>query len=173
MSTVYCNNNCVCIDTDCIYNHLFDIKKRKMSKKLYDTQCFTNKNEPNMEMRKKNCMYGQVCINENCGFRHRLVFSDRIKFSKLIKAKEDIINNTGETSVIPNKKTCEYIVKELSFKNSFLFLEEEQEQEDEKEEIVVIAMPTTTYADILKKEPKKLTFDILPTNYCWADECDD
>lgn len=81
MTGVVCNYCAICIDLDCKFDHpnIPNIKDRRVVRKLYDGLVAPNKVEPNPEKRRANCRFGQICFNSNCGFRHRLAFSDRMK----------------------------------------------------------------------------------------------
>ncbi len=74
-----CNLNCICVDCDCKFYHSYHIKDRRIIRNIFDKFNNPDKNEPNPLSRRANCKFGQLCHNENCGFRHRLSFNSRIK----------------------------------------------------------------------------------------------
>ena len=173
-TTSFCNNNCICVDFDCMYLHLFDdIKKRKMIRKIYDFKIITNKDEPNMEIRKKNCKFGQVCLKEDCGFRHRLCYSERKKLSKLVEEGNKMPEKTIE------KKQTTIIVHQLPMKNLFESLEttettvEEIVEQPKVVEVINVPNDEITWAKVCKEGKKKVEIDITPKFFCWADICDD
>lgn len=137
MTMPTCNLNCVCIDSDCSYKHYITYKERKIVKNFYDAISTKSKDEPNPEMRKKNCTFGQLCEKENCGFRHRLSFYYREKlivsyrFNKICPASND------------KKIIAKSSIKEtIKPSNLFMSLEDIDDDiientEDKKEEIII------------------------------------
>lgn len=79
MNSTVCNNSSFCIDYDCQYYHNISLKDRKIVKNLYDKLVNPNKKEDNPDNRRRNCINGQICYNSKCSFRHRLVYTDRMK----------------------------------------------------------------------------------------------
>lgn len=74
-----CNLNCLCVNSDCNFFHSYPIKERRIIRNIFDKFDNPNKIEPNPDTRRANCRFGQLCHNQNCGFRHRLSFNDRSK----------------------------------------------------------------------------------------------
>lgn len=125
MNTAVCNSNCICVDSDCSFNHLPILKDRKIIKKLFDGLSGISKTELNADKRKANCRFGQLCYNEDCGFRHRLSVKDR---QRLIKS----FNDFKLTEIKVEKKVDVKKIEgfKISHFNAFEALE------DVKEEIV-------------------------------------
>ncbi len=113
-----CNNNSICIDSDCKFYHNISIKDRKIVRKLYDELVSPNKKEENLESRKANCKFGQICYNVNCGFKHRLNFIDRMKIVN--KFNDTKIKMTTTEKV---KKDPEIMLFSIPKKNLFNCLE--------------------------------------------------
>ena len=136
MNVPVCNLNCICVDTDCSYNHLPILKDRKIVKKLYDGLPSISKNEDNLDKRKANCRFGQLCYNDKCGFRHRLSVKDRLQLIK-------VFNDFKLKEIKVEKKVEVMKVKEfdISHKNSFETLENIDEP---------IATNDKSWADICK-----------------------
>jgi len=134
--TTTCNLNCVCVDSECSYNHYISYKERKIVRNFYDAISNKSKDEPNPETRKKNCTFGQLCEKENCGFRHRLSFANREKlivsfrFNKICPPSKPVVAKT----VAAPKQT-----------NIFLCLEDDVVEE----EIIEVAP-----APVVVKQPK-------------------
>jgi hypothetical protein len=124
MTSPVCNLNCICLDADCSYTHLPILKDRKIVKKLYDGLSGISKFEDNADKRKANCRFGQLCYNENCGFRHRLSVKDRLQLVKEF-------NNFKLNDIKVEKKVEVVKFKEfdISHKNSFQTLDEVEEVE--------------------------------------------
>lgn len=137
---ITCNNNCICDDVDCSYKHYLSYKERKIVKKFYCTLKNVNKEETNMESRKKNCSYGQLCNNKKCGFKHRLNYENR----------EQLIVLYNYNKICPEKKEIkskEQIIEDKSIvsNNYFLFLDDEINEDKIKEEITVIPVELPVY----------------------------
>jgi len=85
--TSVCAENCLCVNNNCKLFHLINIINRK---KLADTIKYIPdlkdyETEDQLEIRKKMCIYGQVCKNKDCTFKHGYNFEGReliIKFQK-------------------------------------------------------------------------------------------
>lgn len=145
--TITCNLNCICINSDCIYNHFIEYKNRKIVKKFYDS--ITNKNveEPNNETRKKNCTFGQLCENKKCGFRHRLSYANRenlivlYKFNKICPSSQQ---STKSINTSPAKSKNDN-------KNSFMILDSDEYPENDN----VIIKPSysgKSWVDVVKTD---------------------
>jgi hypothetical protein len=71
-------------------------------RKLYDT-LNPNKNEENMQFRRANCSFGQLCNNKECNYKHRLSFQDRKRlFDKYQNSDKNITSNIS----IPKKNSA-------------------------------------------------------------------
>jgi len=151
--TITCNLNCICINSDCIYNHFITYKDRKIVKKFYES--ITNKTieESNNETRKKNCTFGQLCENKNCGFRHRLSYADReklivsYKFNKICPSS----NETTTKSIISSSPAK----SKNDNTNSFMILDE-IETEIETETEIIIQSSGKSWVDVVKKTNSKI-----------------
>lgn len=160
-----CNFNCICINSDCIYRHYITFKERKYVANIYknipDIKELINEN--NNEGRKANCIYGQLCRNKDCGFKHRLSPEGRFKIIDeydLIKLSTEPMRKNKDIKIVENK---------LKTTNLFLMLEDFVEEivkveEVEKEEI--------KWTDIVKGKGIELKFEKmmnLDTKTNWAD----
>lgn len=123
MSTITCNLNCICINSDCSYNHYISYKDRKIVKKFYDDISNKMKDEPTPETRKKNCTFGQLCDKETCGFRHRLSFANREKLIVSYKFNKICPASNTETTINKSSKKSE-MAKTKSTPNLYLFLDD-------------------------------------------------
>ncbi len=96
-----------------------------MVKKLYDGLQRPSKVEDNADKRKANCRYGQLCYVKDCGFRHRLSFTDRLKLI-------DNFNKFKLSDIRVEKKVNEVRTEgfNLSSKNHFDLLEDVEEVEN-------------------------------------------
>ena len=123
---ITCNLNCICINADCVYNHFISYKDRKTLKKLYDTLPNKIIEESNNDTRKKNCSFGQLCENKNCGFRHRLNFSSReklivsYKFNKICPSSKEELKTVATSNIK---------MQSNSSKNQFTVLDDENEND--------------------------------------------
>lgn len=87
-------------------------------RKLYDT-LNPNKNEENMQFRRANCSFGQLCNNKDCNYKHRLSFQDRKRlFDKYQNSDK---NPTSNISISKKNSTPDKKI------NLFSALEVEQE----------------------------------------------
>lgn len=167
-----CNLNCICINSDCSYKHYISYKERKIVKKFYDIIEDINKDENNLDTRKKNCTFGQLCDKETCGFRHRLSFRNREKlivsyrFHKICPTKSEInLTKSDLKSVSTNNKT-------INSKNLFLSLDDDEEEieiEDEDEEIKE-KINKKSWVDVVSNT-KKVNLNLEIKN--WEDLDDD
>lgn len=135
-----CNLNCVCVNGDCSFSHFLNPKERKVVKKLYDGLQKPSKFEDNANKRKANCRYGQLCYTKDCGFRHRLSFTDRVKLV-------DEFNKFKLTDIRVDKKVNEVRTKgfDITSKNHFDLLENiEEVDEIVVKETVPEIQPITT-----------------------------
>ena len=194
LSTV-CNNDCTCINCDCVYAHPISFKERKIVNKLFSNLSNPNRKETNPETRKANCSNGKICIKETCGYRHRLSFSDRIKLNDQFQNFK--IQNIKEIKEKPKKE-----IKDFSINTSNLFgmLDEEEKVEIEieksvpiifkkgfkeallegkKEEVCLVAKEVKVIKEAILERKKEEVYVIakevkvikeVPIN--WADNCD-
>ena len=147
--TITCNLNCICINSDCIYNHFITYKDRKIVKKFYES--ITNKTieESNNETRKKNCTFGQLCENKNCGFRHRLSYTDReklivsYKFNKICPSSNETITKSIISSSPAKSKNDNT--------NSFMILDEYESIDED----IIIQPSGKSWVDVVKKTTSK------------------
>lgn len=80
-----CNFNCTCIRPDCSYTHyLITLEEREAFKKLFEeTIKNTPHNEPDYEgTRKKICVFGMLCKNPDCGYKHFCDIDSRVSLRK-------------------------------------------------------------------------------------------
>lgn len=101
-----CNFSSICIDSDCIFQHILSYKERKLVRKLYDS-INPDKKEENMHLRKANCSFGQLCNNNDCNYKHRLSFQHR---NKLFNTYQ----NTSSNILITKKNTKRNLFSELN-----------------------------------------------------------
>lgn len=103
-----CNNDCICIDCDCKFFHpIASRQERKIIRKLFDNISNPIKVEPFPEKRKANCRYGKTCSNPDCGFRHRLAFSTRIKLKEAYDRFKLEATKEKKIILVQNKKDFE------------------------------------------------------------------
>lgn len=139
-ATINCNLNCICMNSDCLYNHYLPYKERKIVKKFYEDISNKNINEEGMDMRKKNCIFGQLCEKKTCGYKHRLSFPDReklivsYKFNKICPGVSQVAKTSNTKSDKP----------QMNIHNMFSPLHE-KEIEEVQEEIVI-----NSWASIVK-----------------------
>lgn len=114
--TTVCNDDCICVNCDChgFYHPIESLHDRKIIRTLYNNLDKPIKVEPNPDTRKKNCRNGKLCLNSNCGFRHRLAFSSRLQLSEAYDRFK--VNSTKEKKVVSQP-----IVKFFSIKTSNKF----------------------------------------------------
>lgn len=161
--TITCNLNCICINSDCIYNHFITYKDRKNVKKFYDS--ITNKTieESNNETRKKNCTFGQLCENKNCGFRHRLSYADRkklivlYKFNKICPSSNEITNKliiSSSPIKSKNDNTNSFMI--LDEIENEIEIENKNEIEIETKTEFIIQSSGKSWVDVVKKTNSKI-----------------
>lgn len=72
-ATKVCKFNCTCIREECSFKHFIeDLSDREAFKDLYDVifdKKIYNETDPD-GIRKRDCTFGLLCTNENCGFKH-------------------------------------------------------------------------------------------------------
>jgi hypothetical protein len=120
------------------------LKDRKIVKKLFDGLSGSSKTEDNMEKRKANCRFGQLCYNDSCGFRHRLSVKDR---QRLIKVFNDFkLNEIKVEKKVQVLKVNEF---DIRHKNSFDTLDEVEEVVEKVAEMKVVGK---SWADVCKED---------------------
>ena len=121
--TATCNQNCICINSDCSFKHYINYKERKIVKQFYD-KLDISKDEPNADSRKKNCTFGQLCEKESCGFRHRIIYANREKLIVAYRYNKicPTVNQKDETNKTEIKK-----IDNIASKNMFLTLDFDEE----------------------------------------------
>lgn len=85
IDTKICNFNCMCVRDGCSFKHYLEtFEDRKAFKQLFDDIIKnTPHNEPDPDgIRKKNCLFGMLCNNEDCGFKHFCDYDSRISLRK-------------------------------------------------------------------------------------------
>jgi len=181
-----CNDDCICVNCDCIYSHPISFQDRKIIRKLYNSFSFSKK-EDNPETRRKNCFKGKLCLNFACGFRHRLVFNDRLKLNESFENfKLQVIKE------VKNKPIKEVNSFSISTNNLFQLLNDDSSDESSDKSFIEssdefsnefsddfitnpINIPQfkTGFKDALIKG--KVIYDIpikKESSISWADMCD-
>lgn len=174
-SVSVCNDDCICINCDCLYYHPLDFSERKIVYRLYNALSNPSKKEDKPETRKKNCNFGKLCNRENCGFRHRLIFADRLKLIDSYKNHQ--LNNIKTVHEKPKKEVKEFAIKTT---NKFELLPEPVEVPVEVP-VVFIQKSNLNFKVALLEEKKEVipveTKKVIPVERVvptsWADMCDD
>ncbi len=180
-SVSVCNDDCICMNSDCLYYHPLDFAERKVVYKLYNTLTNPSKKEDNPEKRKKNCNFGKLCNRADCGFRHRLVFNDRLKLIDSYKNYQ--LNNIKIVQDKPKKEFKEFSIKTS---NPFDLLPDVEVTLEVSAEVpvevpvVFIKKSNMDFRvallegkkEVITVDPKKeiLTERVIPNS--WADMCD-
>jgi hypothetical protein len=143
-----CNFDCICVDSDCKFNHPISIKERKLVRKLFDNIPSPDKNEPNSHLRKANCRFGKLCNNKTCGYRHRLSFADR----------ETLINGFNQSKIDATKteKQPKVIVAKcftIQNNNGFTGLTIEEEPSE-----IPVKVVNNCWADMAEDDDFLMTF---------------
>ena len=164
-----CNLNCICIDSDCSYKHYITYKERKIVKNFYDAISSKSKDEPNAEIRKKNCTFGQLCEKETCGFRHRLSFANREKLIVSYRFNK-IFPNTSSTS--SNAKIEKSSTKnEHKSTNLFMSLEDLDDEEVEINDIPSVSLAPVfigkSWSSVVQSIPQKVNLSVETSR--WED----
>jgi hypothetical protein len=173
--SITCNLNCICVNPDCSFGHCISYKERKNFLKIYNATPNKMFDEPNMELRKKNCTFGQLCEKESCGYKHRLSFPNREKIIiayKFNKICPDNSTTSKKTTIIPK-------ANDFKTHNSFSALDEipveEVEVEQQKPVIIIENTNKNSWASIVKNEKKKVAIardeNNVPLN--WEDCADE
>jgi hypothetical protein len=171
-NTITCNLNCICLNSDCTYGHCISYKERKNFFKIYNATPNKNLDEPNMDLRKKNCTFGQLCEKESCGYKHRLSFKNREKM--IIAYKFNKICPDNSTTA---KKTNSFQKEdEVQIHNSFSALDDEiQIEEHLPQPVIIEIINKNSWASIVRNEVKKTPIprdeDNVPLN--WEDCADE
>jgi hypothetical protein len=181
-----CNFNCICFNSDCNYRHYVTYKERKIIAKIYNdelTELKTMKEEKS-ETRKANCIYGQLCKNKDCNFKHHINYEGRMMLIEKYNTNSTKKNHTNE------EKSVKIInIKKSDFKSKNLFDDLEEEKEEEKKEIIfpIIVIinkldeSKPKWTDVVKNgehmilEKKKNNFEKMMTveKSAWADYDDE
>jgi hypothetical protein len=173
MTTSTCNLNCICIDSDCSYKHYITYKERKIVKNFYDAISSKSKDEPNAEMRKKNCTFGQLCEKETCGFRHRLSFAIREKLIVSYRFNKIFPNTSNTTSNTKNEKSSSK--KEVKSTNLFMSLEDIDDEDVEINDIPSVSLAPAfigkSWSSVVQSIPQKVNLSIETSR--WEDLDDD
>lgn len=166
--TITCNMNCICSNPDCSFAHCIPYKERKSFLKIYNATPNKNCDEPNMNLRKKNCTFGQLCEKECCGYKHRLSFATREKLIIAYKFNKICPDNSATAKKINtiNKED------DVKIHNSFSVLLDEIPIEEIPQ--VIENKNQNSWASIVRNENKKTIprdEDNVPLN--WEDCADD
>lgn len=176
-SVSVCNDDCICMNCDCLYYHPLDFAERKVVYKLYNALNNPSKKEDNPEKRKKNCNFGKLCNRADCGFRHRLVFNDRLKLIDGYKNHQ--LKNIKEVQEKPRKEVKEFSIKTS---NPFDLLPDVEVSLEISAEVPVVFIRESNMdfrvallegkKEVITVEPKKEVpiERVVPNS--WADMCD-
>ena len=189
--TPICNNNCTCSDSECMYRHYLRYKDRKVVNKICKENASivsSNKEETNSDIRKSNCTYGYLCINDKCNYRHFLNTTGRHFISNLYNKLEETssVSSASSSSTLSSaatvislntKKVIELDLKISTkpLKNMYDVLGEEiQEVVNVKKNIKDVKVPSlvvpeikkfpVSFANIVKKSPEEFEqekFDLM------------
>jgi len=170
-SVSVCNDDCICINSDCLYLHPLELSERKVLYKLYCNLSNPSKKEDNPEKRKKNCNFGKLCNRADCGFRHRLVFSDRLKLIDNYKNYQ--LKTIKEVIEKPKREVKQF---SISTSNPFDNLTDFEEVIDEVPS-VFIKESSMNFRGALIEGKKEIKVEVpievvrkVPDS--WADMCD-
>ena len=133
-----CNQNCICINSDCAFKHYISYKERKIVKQFYD-KLDISKDEPNAELRKKNCTFGQLCDKESCGFRHRIIYANREKLIVSYRYSKICSNESEKT--VQSKQVAAKTINNITSKNMFLTLDIDEEPDEIQNVVIVETKP--------------------------------
>jgi len=149
-----CNFNCICSNADCNYRHYLSFKERKVVGKIYNNYLVILKQmkEEKSESRKANCLYGQMCRNKDCNFKHHINYDGRMM---LIERYTD---SNKKVEVKEEKPTKVIIINKSNFKSPNLFDSLEEEKE---EEVVSVKVPGVV---VIKKEENKTKWSDIVKN---------
>jgi hypothetical protein len=159
------------MNSDCSYKHFISYKERKIVKRFYDAISSKTIDEPNMDTRKKNCTYGQLCENKECGYKHRLSFADREKLIVSYKFNKICPENV-QVAKTSNSKSDKL---QLNIQNTYSLLNDDDEIVEVLEDLKITTNPVkSTWASIVKNDkPIKVLpkTNNVPLN--WEDCADD
>ena len=165
--TITCNLNCICTNPDCTFGHCIPYKERKNFLKIYNATPNKNCDEQNMDLRKKNCTFGQLCEKESCGYKHRLSFANREKMIIAYKFSKICPDNSTTAKKINTFNKDD----EVKIHNSFsVLIDEEQQQQPQ----IIENTNQNSWASIVRNEIKKpipRDENNVPLN--WEDCADD
>jgi hypothetical protein len=144
--------------------------------KIYNSTPNKIYDEPNMDMRKKNCTFGQLCEKEICGYKHRLSFANREKLIIAYKFNKICPDNSSTIK----KVNLSYNEPKIEIHNAFSALNENPIEEVEEQPKIIIPQAIesnnkNSWASIVRNEkPIKIIprdEDNIPLN--WEDCADD
>ena len=147
---ITCKLNCICANPDCTFAHCISYKERKNFLKIYNATSNKIYDEPNMDLRKKNCTFGQLCEKESCGYKHRLSFSTRKKVIIAYKFNKICSNN----STITKMMNLVHKEEEVKTQNTFSVLDELPVEEQQQPKIIE-PINKNSWASIVRNEIKK------------------
>jgi hypothetical protein len=148
---ITCNLNCICTNPDCTFAHCISYKDRKNFLKIYNATPNKNCDEPNMDLRKKNCTFGQLCEKESCGYKHRLSFSTREKIIIAYKFNKICPDN----STTAKKINLVHKEDEVKTQNPFSVLDEIHIEEQQQPAKIIENTNKNSWASIVRNEIKK------------------
>jgi hypothetical protein len=123
--------------------------------KIYNATPNKNLDEPNMDLRKKNCTFGQLCEKESCGYKHRLSFQTREKM--IIAYKFNKI--CPDTSITAKKTNSFHKEDEVKIQNYFSALDEIQVEQQQPQLLpqpkIIEITNKNSWASIVRNEVKK------------------
>lgn len=184
-----CNFNCVCMNADCTYRHYITYKERKVASKVYEDKKSQLIAEDKSEVRKANCLYGQMCRNIGCNFRHQFNADSRFLFIDSFEEEIKKKNATTTLQMHVPKKLVVVKEKTINTKNLFESLPEDEDIhiKNEKKELVSYNVPTPvdvkmldlgkeTFRKVLLEGREKNSFEKMMKmegKVMWADYSDD
>ena len=160
--TITCHFNCVCTRDVCDFKHIIrTLEERKFASRVFNNvpRIKEHQDEENPDTRRANCIYGQLCDKESCGFRHNLDFEYRSKFSAALKAAKETKKTAAVVAVVT---TATSEVSELKAKVATL--EETVAQLTEKLSALSAVVGKMTIKDVGNADAK-------PAD--WADASDE
>ena len=163
--TKTCNQNCVCMNADCSYNHFIIFKNRKVVSKILkeNPKIMLNNAEDKGELRRANCTFGYLCNNEMCNYKHHLNFKGRSQLIDLFYYKDDEEIKEVKKEEIKEKKIVVVVINKLELSNNkFNLLNdiEEVEEEDKNQKIIIKTVNnfTKSFVDVVKKSIDDIDF---------------
>ena len=80
-----CNFSCSCVRDDCSFKHQIELlENRKKFKEIYEKMHDKEKHRETDPdgCRLKNCFYGYLCRNKDCGFKHFCSYEGRVVITR-------------------------------------------------------------------------------------------